>query len=416
MKGLILLIFFFSQSIFFCTLSLFSLSYTGGGNNYAFYSLVLAMVIGAILLSTFIKKLMSHEYNIPVIKIYILFIFFILLLGTIYSYFYYGTEPSKMILLYYLAFTAPAFFISLMAEEKDVEVFYKSLKYLNIYLSFSILIAFLKTIGSTQFDGIGGATYLLIGYTMAFLFSYNFFQLILERRIIKKLFYIFMMIFNISMILLSGSRGAVISVAIISLFIYYQYIIKSGKGFSYTVTLSIVACVTFLFLIRTDGFSFAWYRISRLFESDFGIASSGRDVFYQQSLIQFQEHPLSLTGIGAYANHFGSYVYPHNIILEILNDFGLIGFLIASFIISFVLYSARDILKHTIQNQYIVILFIQSSVMLMVSGSYLTEIQFWIPLVLILTFRIRIKHGQKNTMAIPNVINQDLDSTIPRHR
>lgn len=394
MKGFILLFYFFSSSIFFCSLSLFSSSYNAGGTTYTFYYAILFMLVIGVAFIYGIQKLTRNQVLIPVTKLFIVYLFIFLLLCVVYGYFHYGTKPSKQIVQYFIAFTTPAVLLALTINGKDIQVFYKYMKYLNIYLTICILATYFR-VGSDGFSGIGGASYSLIGYTMAMLFPYNFINLTNSRSFIRKIFYLGMITASLSMILLSGTRGAMVSVVVTFLLMSHEYIIKRKKFLIYTLVFSIPVFAV-IAVINHNGNSFGLWRMSLLFNNDFGVTSSGRNVFYGKAISLFKENPIFGSGIGAFTNEFGIYVYPHNIILEILNDFGIIGFIFAGILMVNVIAKSKIMMKQNIENQYMVLLFIQCMVMLMFSGSYLTELRLWIPLVLILTVMNRIKFQKES--------------------
>lgn len=396
MRGIILLFYFFSSGIFFCTLSLFSLSYIGGGIEYSIYYLLLSSLVTIVVFVTSIKKLVQTNVKISFSQLLAITLFTILLISTIYGYYHFKTEPSLQILKYFLAFTTPAFIIAIFSNSKDLDSFYNYLKYLNIYLSICMIFTFVKTYGNGHLSEIGGASYLLIGYTMAFLFPYNFINFINQKSLLVKQMYGALIIFNVIIIFLSGSRGALISVCVTFLLMFYLYIIKTKKAFLYTISILIIIAITsVIFLMMNKDYNIAFLRISLLFHGDFGISSSGRDEYFEKALLQIQNSPLIGNGIGYYSNSIGRYTYPHNFVLEIANDFGAVGIIGLFIILIYSLIKSKSLIAGSPANQYLVFMLLQSLLMLTFSDSYLTSIQLWIPLTIILTFKKTLRNQQR---------------------
>lgn len=395
MRGVMLLLFYFSSSIFFCTLSLFSSSYESGGTTYSLYIFSLAAIIGFILLLNSIKVFVRHEFILPPIKVVIIFVFLVLLVFVAAGYAYSRTEATLKMLQFFLAFTTPSIFLALSIKEKDIHIFYKFMKYLNVYLTISVFLAFIKT---GNLDSLAGASHLTVGYTMAAMFPFNFIMMTNEKSLFKKLFYMILLVFNIYATFLSGSRGALAGIVVTFIIMFYMYGIKERKFFSNLLLLAFVVFGVVYVLNNTNDTGQGLWRMSLLLSEDGGISSSGRDIYYETAISQFNDHPIIGNGVAAFKNRFGFYVFPHNIFLEVLTDFGIVGLTLFVIALLITTKKARIMLKRDIQNQYIVLLFVQSMVMLMVSGSFLVDTQFWISLTLILTVGCRVVISQAKKM------------------
>jgi O-antigen ligase len=148
--------------------------------------------------------------------------------------------------------------------------------------------------------------------------------------------------------------------------------------------------------VQNNYFESALWRISLLFNSDFHVASSGRDVLYNNALAQIKEHPILGSGIGSYAEKAGEYIYPHNIILEILLDFGFIGLIFfVPIIIYLFLRTVKILNQNDISYNILGFFFLNSFIKLMFSGSYLADLQFCISIILITTTKILNERKQE---------------------
>jgi O-antigen ligase len=79
-----------------------------------------------------------------------------------------------------------------------------------------------------------------------------------------------------------------------------------------------------------------------------------RLVLYNLAIDSFKSSPIIGNGIGSFSNIIGVYYYPHNIIIELLNDFGFIGFAIAFVLFCFVFKKCKQLLKMDIHYNLIV--------------------------------------------------------------
>lgn len=174
------------------------------------------------------------------------------------------------------------------------------------------------------------------------------------------------LIFSFLVVLYAGARQNILAfflIILINVFISkkYSFLTKSTLGVFITI-LSIL----FLVNIKNDA-------ILSLVTSNDILSATGRSVLYDQGVTLFKMNPFFGVGFGHY-NFRGNYEsYPHNIIIELLSETGIFGFL---FILITVFFSFKKSYKSLIQLNRIKIclilipLFTRS----MASGSLTTNI------------------------------------------
>ena len=140
---------------------------------------------------------------------------------------------------------------------------------------------------------------------------------VLSKRIIKfnSLFLIYLGI----ALLMTNTRGVLLAACVCSfmLIIFNPYKVKKRKVFFYGVPIIII----FLYLVILIGPDFLFRRV---FNSSNDESISNRMYAYLDSIKIFQNNPFGI-GTGA----FGSYSrlgYPHNLILQNIAEYGIIGF------------------------------------------------------------------------------------------
>lgn len=189
-------------------------------------------------------------------------------------------------------------------------------------------------------------------------------------------------------IVLMGNRGSLICYFVfLSIIILRKYMnTKSRKLIFPTIALiSIIVLLLFsnVYNIITDalyrfalqnGFS---VRIFLTMKSDSGISlDSGRLAIYKEVLSLISNN---LLGYGLASDVYFIGGYSHNIILELLLEFGLfITVMVIGFIIYYIIKSYRNNKHNNDFNVVLWMLFCVSLVKLMVSGTYLTEPYFFL--------------------------------------
>ena len=184
-------------------------------------------------------------------------------------------------------------------------------------------------------------------------------------------------------ILALGSRGAILCMAI---FIFLK-MVKSLSKLTYTklllnLTFFAAIIVTFIYLdsilqyINNLLLNFGINsRTIALFLMD-SVHLSGRDSIYQKIIEAILNNPLLGIGVAGDRLIMGG-GYTHNLILEVLANFGVI--IGSSLLIVLLLLIVRNLLTKDNETYNMIIIWLSLGfVPLMVSGSYLMDMNFWI--------------------------------------
>ena len=200
-------------------------------------------------------------------------------------------------------------------------------------------------------------------------------------------------ILSILIIISIGSRGAIMCICV---FVLLKFI-KPNSEIPFTkprVFFYIVIFVTSIFIFL--NFKGILLAINNLLEN-YGIHSrsirlflapdvslSGREGIYEDALSAIRDHPYLGVGIAG-DRQITNGVYAHNFLLEVLLNFGVVlGFLLLVFLLIVII---RMLIIKDLGTYNMMIIWISTGlVSLFVSGSYLSELNFWIFLGLILSY------------------------------
>lgn len=187
---------------------------------------------------------------------------------------------------------------------------------------------------------------------------------------------------SILVILALGARGAIVCIAV---FIVLKMIRPHSKLYYKEI---------FFYLVAVGSTMLVLFNIKRILVSlndlllTFGVQSrslmlllnqeeihlSGREHIYQDVVEEISNHPI--VGVGLGGDRVGGLGYSHNLFLEIGANFGvIIGGMISMVLIILIV---RSFFLKKEKNNMVMIWLCLGFVHLMVSGSYLTEMKFWI--------------------------------------
>lgn len=221
-------------------------------------------------------------------------------------------------------------------------------------------------------DDSGG---LLVGYQqfgMLVLFSLSVFA---SQIKIKPLCAVFYSICCTQLVLVSGCRQAILGVVLVIALRFvvfrYEYVYGMNKlkhSFGVTAGLVIAYYLILFFLehLNSDVVNMT------LREGD-----QGRIALYMESLAIFRDHILVGSGIGGY-NAITGNPWPHNFILELLCETGLIGTLVAfMFLILPLVWKRLGLLHVTASNQFYFLVLFATFVRVMFSGDLRISIELF---------------------------------------
>lgn len=231
-------------------------------------------------------------------------------------------------------------------------------------------------------------------YSMALSYYMLFPTILFLNKLLEKFsaFKLLLFLSSLMIILTLGSRGAILSLAVFTLFkliritkpytysaMYYRMFIV-GHAILFYINLNEILNYLYNYLLNLGIYS----RSIDLFIRGKDVHLSGRDVIYSDTIDAISNNPL--LGIGLGGDRRLTYTgYAHNFFLEVISHFGIIFGSIIILIIFTLIF--RCLVTRTEENYTMIIIWIcLGFVPLMVSSSYLIEINFWILMGLIVNF------------------------------
>ncbi len=155
----------------------------------------------------------------------------------------------------------------------------------------------------------------------------------------NKIFYLILVLVFFASIILVGSRGGIVSAIIsiimlifIKLFNLEVTPIKNKK--IYKSVLGIIIGIAMIYPLKDNIKNMFTERIVNLLIKNFYLA--GRDELLSKSLYYISKRPIIGYGFGSYYQILGE--YPHNIILEIMLNTGVLGLLLFIPVVAFMIY------------------------------------------------------------------------------
>jgi len=290
------------------------------GGFYAFLSL--SYLLGGVLLNA------RRPYKFRLSSVDVLFIFFFL--WAFLSYFIFYTENNlayKKITLAPLLVIVPYFGIQLLSSEERIKKFFKYCVLVAAILIIPSLYELIFNLILTEAAGFSiylikgeEANHILFGITFAILLLIIFIK-IYERKE-NKFKYLILIIPSAYLLLRSGSRGVLISLVITVVFYLLFITTMRLKTKIYAVVfIALLFSVAYKFMPESTIVS---YRSTFEYQNMPIELSSvlQRITIWKEAIIDFKENPILGVGMG---NSVGGSGFPHNIILEVSAEFGIIG-------------------------------------------------------------------------------------------
>lgn len=130
------------------------------------------------------------------------------------------------------------------------------------------------------------------------------------------------------------------------------------------------------FLISKDINSYSLFKLKFMLDNkNLNVITSGREDLYSFSIQTIKNNYFLPVGFGYFSSHT-EFEYPHNVILELLLDFGFLGIFIFIGLLIVVLVTLS---KSDKKNKFIILLFLSFSLSrLFVSSSFWLESSLWI--------------------------------------
>lgn len=220
----------------------------------------------------------------------------------------------------------------LFPDERRMYNFFKFSIYASVLVAVVIIYGYFSPDYARPFQLFGSASHIRPGRIIGYGIVVTAFYTVSARRRPRRYVYLLMLGVLLAGITVSESRGplvaAVLSVGLV-LFLTY-YVTRDRKDRAYQLVLASIAAVVALFVLHV---SFAVTvpnldRIIPILQGDLDPSSRHRLEFYRQAVAMWVQDPVFGKGLGSFAvEYFGADTqgYPHNIVLEILFELGLVG-------------------------------------------------------------------------------------------
>ena len=148
----------------------------------------------------------------------------------------------------------------------------------------------------------------------------------------SKIWYLLIVAATFTVILFSGSRKSVLVVAFVAVFLIMNRQKRTGVGKRLTAVAGAIAVIVAIVVVimTVPAFEVARVRLESLFEvflgGNFSVSDMRRMVYIRRGLSQFLKSPFFGNGMCYSVYMFGTYT--HNNFVEMLLNFGVVGFII----------------------------------------------------------------------------------------
>lgn len=374
----------FGANAFFVISAILGYRYNGveNSNIYIIYTAIIA--ISSIFL--FLKDAFINRRKINII---LLFIPIIVVGIYLVTYLLVGVNDfGTKIFIYYLLWSVPAFYIGMyFSWGEHHKYLFKSLDVIMILVAFSSIIStILQAWKGIYSQGLAGTTNQSLSYISAFGFGLNLFlnfgTLDTQRfRYTKNKLYILvcaaLLPLQLLSVIIAGGRGAAVLVLVYVTY-FVSFFIKRRKIRNRVLLFFTLIVSVTIFLSALDneivnrGFrrAFAYISDGRI---NWG-GTSNRDVVYQEAIYLIKKRPLLGYGVFGYFNYYEN---PHNIVLEILLNGGIVYLSLFALMLIRIRKKYSDMVKYNPNTKLIGIIAIFPMVMLMFSGTYLVSSEGW---------------------------------------
>ena len=391
-----------AEWIFFLFLSLFNLQYSGANdsNLYIYYwIIVFSFSIFSLILylhnylkqskfpKTFFKKIC------PIVLIISLYLISFSLFG-------YDNVKNGYYAQIFILMCVPSFLLGYLCTEKKQENILISsvINFVVIgtmILTVSLYRLIFSSVGTESLETIGGAGRLGIGYLATHFFIITFYIFLFEQakktnRInllfnlpLKNFFLLLMLLIQVSTVLFSGSRGPLLNLLIVSLImIIVKFLENDLRTFMKKISILFLVLIVIAQLFKSfaqDLFATSTERTLTLFQldSENWAGGSGRESLYPKAIDMFIDKPIFGHGPMAFLSKSGTGMYPHNLFLECLVDYGLVGLMVFIIFLSFIIFKYIKSFELNKNILLIAFLFISTLIELQVSGSFMANPRFW---------------------------------------
>ncbi|WP_285765473.1 O-antigen ligase family protein [Peribacillus sp. SI8-4] len=192
--------------------------------------------------------------------------------------------------------------------------------------------------GDVNLSGPNVATRILFFAYCSSLYRYNLYE---------KIPYLLLGIGFLASIVLIGSRGGLVAAIVTLAFlfaikrVFLPWNFKKNIKITYKQLLLFPLCLGVIFLVYEPVKRVFMGRVIGTTFANETVYTSGRDVLYAEAISMIKERPIFGNGLASFTASTGS-VYPHNLLLEMILEVGLLGL---AFFLIFLMFSISFIFK-----------------------------------------------------------------------
>lgn len=164
------------------------------------------------------------------------------------------------------------------------------------------------------------------------------------KKMILRIFYLFLFIFLSFSLFFTFARGSIISLIVSAGIASYIFNLASKRVLALIFLLVLFLIGSYLYIMPATSSNF------RLYKPNWNL--SQRDLYFTKSIANFTDHPLLGTGPDTFRfipykapGRFGNAEHAHNFFLQILSDAGIFGFLLACSLVYLLLYKGYKIIQ-----------------------------------------------------------------------
>lgn len=332
--------------------------------------------LGITLITLFLNIKSVTKYSIH-LKLF--FFFWILVLIRIYydfeiriDYFVRSEDKNQIWIFAIIICFIPM--ISLVKSFKMID-FDLCLKYIYFLLNLILIITFFSSINETSSDERAKGNVALdeISFAQSAISTaiISIYLIFFKKNtiLLNKIFYVFSLILGLFVALRTGSKGPLVAFLVIAFFLYSFNEKSTLKGFLKFISLILITLFlqsVILFIISVTS-PVAALRINEALSGD-DLSVQARQESYSWFVDKILDNPLfgsqfAKLGYGTYPG------YAHNILLDILLGFGIIGLFL---FLSIILKTIKNIRGNMISKQqfWIGLIMLQFLIVAMASGAY----------------------------------------------
>ena len=318
------------KNIFLFLLSFFLISYLAKlGDFFSFSSLITPSIFLALISIFFFLK--KEKIKINVFDIFLIFTVFYSLFSVFFNEI---TSEHFMLLVQFNVLSVGSYFILrfIAIDNHDMKILFRfisiiflsSLFFVYLFFPAGALIGQGFRLGGDYFNsvGLGYSSLMVLGSSICGLLYVG------EKKVLWKIILIFSFISALIIIFLSGSRGPFGTVAIVLMLLFLRKYLELSVLKKISILLILIASVIYFFNdIELGSFRALDFSINR--------SVLERLSLYEKAFNAISEAPLLGNGFSEFQYING---YPHNIILELVLYFGVVGLLFSYLIIASLVY------------------------------------------------------------------------------